>query len=87
MNSLAFLTMQNKCFSFLTVCYREADDGQEVADQGQLDAFVEEVEKEGRMTENTKQFLEKLKEDKPKESQSRTSRNKVRYVTLRLVNI
>ncbi|XP_045156402.2 uncharacterized protein LOC123522932 isoform X2 [Mercenaria mercenaria] len=64
---------------FLAVCYREADHGQEDADQGQLDAFVEEVEKEGRMTENTKLFLEKLKEDKPKEKPSRSSRNK-RYV-------
>ncbi|XP_060557191.1 uncharacterized protein LOC132717674 isoform X2 [Ruditapes philippinarum] len=65
---------------FLAVCYREADEGQENGDQGQLDAFAEEVEKEGRMTENTKQFLEKLKEEKPKESQSKASENKKRYV-------
>jgi len=39
------------------VCYREAD-------EGQLEAFVEEVTKEGRMTENTKLFLDKLDEKK-----------------------
>lgn len=64
---------------FLAVCYREADNGQFDADQSQLDAFVEEVEKEGRMTENTKLFLEKLQEEKPKEELSRASRNQ-RYV-------
>ncbi|KAL4218460.1 hypothetical protein ACF0H5_023194 [Mactra antiquata] len=42
---------------FLAVCYREAD-------PGQLDAFVEEVQNEGRMTENTKLFLDKLDETK-----------------------
>lgn len=64
----------------LSVCYREADNGQAEADQGQLDAFVEEVEKEGRMTENTKLFLEKLKEDKPQQQHSRASRNQVRLI-------
>jgi len=39
----------------ISVCYREADDGQ-------FDNFVEEVEKDGRLTDNTKLFLDKLDE-------------------------
>ncbi|KAK3595181.1 hypothetical protein CHS0354_002782 [Potamilus streckersoni] len=38
---------------FLAVCYREAD-------SEQLEAYVAEVEQEGRMTEDTKAFLDKL---------------------------
>ncbi|WAR00436.1 hypothetical protein MAR_024808 [Mya arenaria] len=38
---------------FLAVCYREADDGQ-------LEEFVEEVEREGRMCEDTKEMLDTL---------------------------
>ncbi|KAL3866875.1 hypothetical protein ACJMK2_044128 [Sinanodonta woodiana] len=38
---------------FLAVCYREAD-------PEQLQAYVAEVEQEGRMTEETKTFLDKL---------------------------
>lgn len=56
----------NYFFYKTSVCYREADDGQ-------LEAFVEEVEKEGRMTENTKVFLDKLEEKKDKPCVSETS--------------
>ena len=46
-----------------TVCYREAD-------PGQLDAFIEEVEQEGRLTGETKILLEKL-DEAPKAKEER----------------
>ncbi|WAR00437.1 UBIQP-like protein [Mya arenaria] len=52
---------------FLAVCYREAEDGR-------LEAFVEEVEREGRMCEDTKDFLDAL-EDKPTSSSKSTLEN------------
>ena len=46
-----------------TVCYREAD-------PGQLDAYIEEVEQEGRLTGETKELLEKL-DEAPKAKEQR----------------
>ncbi|KAH3751502.1 hypothetical protein DPMN_186063 [Dreissena polymorpha] len=58
---------------FLAVCYREADNGQ-------LETFAEEVEKEGRLTEDTKTFLDELnKQDKAIPIAEKEER-KTRYV-------
>lgn len=57
----------------VTVCYREAD-------EGQLEAFVEEVQKEGRMTENTKLFLEKLEEKNKDDGKDDTAENHAQEV-------
>ena len=48
---------------FISVCYREAD-------PGQLDAFIEEVEQQGRLTGETKILLEKL-DEAPKSKEER----------------
>ena len=45
------------------MCYREAD-------PGQLDAFIEEVEQQGRLTGETKILLEKL-DEAPKTKEER----------------
>ena len=47
----------------MSVCYREAD-------PGQLDAFIEEVEQQGRLTGETKILLEKL-DEAPKTKEER----------------
>ena len=51
------------CLILFPVCYREADDGQ-------LDAFIEEVEQEGRLTGETKVLLEQL-DEAPKAKEER----------------
>ncbi|KAH3836606.1 uncharacterized protein LOC127877657 isoform X2 [Dreissena polymorpha] len=57
-----YLRLQNLSLitdMFLAVCYRESD-------SNQLEAFVAEVEQEGRMTENTKHFLDALEKTSDK---------------------
>ena len=66
MNSEFQANPNKTIFRYIPVCYREADDGQ-------LDAFIEEVQQEGRMTGETKILLEKLDETpKPKEERKPT---------------
>ncbi len=43
------------------MCYREADTGTE-EDGGQLEAFKQEIEKEGRMTEEVENIMKQIKE-------------------------
>ena len=46
----------------LSVCYKEAN-------PDQLDAFIDEVQQEGRLTGDTKDLLEKLDEDPKKKEE------------------
>ena len=49
-------------FYIVAVCYKEAN-------PGQLDAFIDEVQQEGRLTGDTKELLEKLEEDPNKKEE------------------
>ncbi|KAH3755364.1 uncharacterized protein LOC127849297 [Dreissena polymorpha] len=58
---------------FLAVCYREADDGQ-------FETFAEEVKKEGRMTEDTKLFLDELNKQSQADPVAEKEEREKRYV-------
>ncbi|KAH3751130.1 hypothetical protein DPMN_185676 [Dreissena polymorpha] len=58
---------------FLAVCYREAANGQ-------LETFAEEVEKEGRLTEDTKTFLDELNKQDQAIPIAEKEERKTRYV-------
>ena len=47
-----------------TVCYKEAN-------PDQFDAFIDEVQQEGRLTGETKELLKKLEEDPTKKEESK----------------
>ena len=52
------------CCGFdLSVCYKESN-------PDQLDAFIDEVQQEGRLTGDTKDLLEKLDEDPKKKEET-----------------
>ncbi|XP_062610878.1 uncharacterized protein LOC134272693 [Saccostrea cucullata] len=57
---------------FLAVCYSESS-------EDQLEAFTDELEKEGKLTEDTKVLMKEIGEKKPKEDSAKPSKKKKTY--------
>ncbi|XP_061173269.1 uncharacterized protein LOC133182435 [Saccostrea echinata] len=57
---------------FLAVCYSESS-------EDQLEAFTDELEKEGKLTEDTKVLMKEIGEKKPKEDSAKANKEKKSY--------